>query len=271
MNETLPLAQLNLSDPKIIETIRKTVAVGADDVELAMFLELAKSAGLNPFKRELWLIKAGNRAQIMVGLNGYLKIANLHPQFDGMEITLDSNEKGELLSATCKVHRKDRKYPSTGIALMKEYRKSTPIWSQMPSVMLGKVAKCIAIREAFPLETAGTYAEEEMPPQYAALALEEPAKPEPKVVTVAGYTQPGAKRADDIPDWLAEHASNGEYTYDLTTAEPDIKAKAIAVLQNAKAHPQTSDLGESVDVWVAPKELKKLERFYVGHTETAAA
>lgn len=256
----LPSTNLNFDDKKVIETIKRTVAVGVDDIELAMFLELCKSSGLNPFKREVWCIKAGNRAQIMVGLNGYLKIANSHPQFDGMEIELNSTDKGELISATCKVHRKDRKYPSTGIAIMKEYKKSTPIWTQMPSVMLSKVAKCIAIREAFPLETAGTYAEEEMPAQFA--LVEPTKKPEPKLVTAA----------DDMPEWLAEHAPNGaKYIYDLTTAEPDIRAKAIAVLQNAKAHPQTTDLGESPDVWLAPKELKKLERFYVGHTEASAA
>lgn len=202
MNENLPM-KLNLDDKKVIETIKKTVAVGADEVELSMFLEFCKAAGLNPFKREAWFIKAGGRAQIMTGLNGYLKIANKHPQFDGMEIDIVEGQLG-IEKAICKVYRKDRKYPSVGIALMREYKKGTPIWSQMPSVMLGKVAKCIAIREAFPLETEGTYAEEEMPPEFAAVnQATEPAKPQAEVVP-----------ADDLPERAPEY-----YEYDLHRVE----------------------------------------------------
>lgn len=189
MNDNLPTTT-NLTDPKVIETIKKTVAQGADEVELAMFLEFCKSSGLNPFKREAWCIKAGNRLQIMTGLNGYLKIANKHQQFDGMEVEI-LEEGGRPSKAIAKVYRKDRRIPSTGIALMREYGKDTPLWKQMPSVMLGKVAKCIAIREAFPLETEGTYAEEEMPAQFSA----DEHKPLPiQVKTADQLPQPSSKR-----------------------------------------------------------------------------
>lgn len=240
MNENnLPSTTLNFDNPKVIETIKRTVANGVDDIELAMFLELCKSSGLNPFKREVWCIKAGNRAQIMVGLNGYLKIANSHPQFDGMEISLDTSDKGELVSATCKVHRKDRKYPSTGIAIMQEYKKSTPIWSQMPSVMLSKVAKCIAIREAFPLETAGTYAEEEMPPEYSASQTK-------TVELRTGNGSPVAMPEKQQKKWV--------YDLDLVPEENRAAAKAFAVQR-------ACTLDKNTGLYTSMKELKKLAAY----------
>lgn len=243
MNDNLPTTS-NLSDPKVIETIRKTVAVGADDIELAMFLEFCKSAGLNPFKREAWFIKAGNRPQIMTGLAGYLKIANKHSQFDGMKVEIVENDKGEIVKAITEVYRKDRKYPSVGIALMKEYRKDTPIWKQMPSVMLGKVSKCIAIREAFPLETEGTYAEEEMPPSYAA-----DAKPLPANVKPADQLQAEALAGDE------------GIMYDINELDEEHKPAAEALLSKAGAR----EVGP--DCWVSPKKIGKLKNYEIGMGE----
>lgn len=249
MENNTPM-KLNLDDKKVIETIKRTVAVGADEVELSMFLEFCKAAGLNPFKREAWFIKAGGRAQIMTGLNGYLKIANKHPQFDGMEIEIIEGQGG-VEKAICKVHRKDRKYPSTGIALMREYKKGTPIWSQMPSVMLGKVAKCIAIREAFPLETEGTYTEEEMPPEFAA-SNQAPIPEAPKTVEVVP--------ADELPTRAPEY-----FEYDLTRIE-DIEQREVLVAWGTKVgclyDPEQMRLKSK-------KQLKKLKTMEVYAPEGA--
>ncbi|NCX94150.1 MAG: hypothetical protein EBX40_05705, partial [Gammaproteobacteria bacterium] len=149
---------LDWNDNNVIATLRHTVAGGLNDAEFLLFAEHCKATGLNPFKREVWAIKAGGRLQVMTGINGFLAIANAHPQFDGMEVEVDFDEAPT--KAICKVYRKDRKFPAVGVALMKEYGKDTPIWRQMPRVMLTKVAKSIAIREAFPQELNGLYTEE---------------------------------------------------------------------------------------------------------------
>lgn len=235
MNDNMPITT-NLNDPKVIETIKKTVAQGADDVELAMFLEFCKSSGLNPFKKECWFIKAGNRPQIMTGLNGYLKIANKHTQFDGMEIEI-VEEGGKITRAIAKVYRKDRRIPSVGVALMKEYGKDTPIWKQMPSVMLGKVAKCIAIREAFPLETEGTYTEEEMPPAFSA-------PPEPLKV-------PGVTTADKLPPPQM-------HLYDLSDVPEEKLQAAQALLTKAGA-----EWDEATLYWESPRRVIKLDAYEV--------
>lgn len=143
-----------------------TVAKGATEAEFEMFLEFCKSTGLNPFKKEIWFIKTGQGVQMMTGINGFLTIANNHPQFDGMTVKIDEQD-GKLVSATCTVYRKDRKYPSEATVYYSEYAKNSPIWRTMPRMMLQKVAKSVALREAFPQELNGMYTQEEMPQEYS--------------------------------------------------------------------------------------------------------
>jgi phage recombination protein Bet len=151
---------------EMLNALRNSVAPGLTDAEFQLFGEIVRSTGLNPITKEVWAIKAGGRLQLMTGINGFLKIANSHPQYDGMEVEYEWDE-AKLISATAKVYRKDRRFPSVATAYMAEYKKSTPIWQQMPSVMLAKCAKSLAIREAFIQELGGLYTAEEMPPQYA--------------------------------------------------------------------------------------------------------
>ena len=47
---------MNYDDPRVIATIKQTVAIKYD-AELAMFLEHCRATGLNPFKREVWFVK----------------------------------------------------------------------------------------------------------------------------------------------------------------------------------------------------------------------
>lgn len=180
-------ALINYNDTKVASLIRATIAPTATAEEFGMFIEYCKSTGLNPFKKEIWFIKtpgyrkkdgsmAPARVQIMTGINGYLAIANRHPQFDGMECDVEYGEGGKIIGATAKVYRKDRRFPSIATALWNEYYKPNPygnkgVWEQMPSIMIAKCAKSLALREAFPQELNGLYTEEEMPKEYAAPKL----------------------------------------------------------------------------------------------------
>lgn len=173
----------------LLETIRKTVAQNATDAEFAMFVEFCKGTGLNPFKKEVWFIKTQGytnkygkwvegKVQMMTGINGFYAIANSHQQYDGMEETqIEKDDKGNILRAIAKVWRKDRRFPSVGVAEWKEYfpgktDKGNSIWETKPSVMIAKVAESIALRKAFPNELNGLYTAEEMPKEYAAPKVE---------------------------------------------------------------------------------------------------
>lgn len=195
MSENLP-TKIDYGNAEVIKTLKATVAQGLTNEEFALFAQHCKGTGLNPFKKEVWAIKAGSRLQIMTGINGFLAIANSHPQFDGMEVEVDSDEKPT--KAVCRVYRKDRKYPAEGVALLKEYGRDTPIWRQMPRVMLTKVAKSIALREAFPQELNGMYTAEEMPAEYSAEKLELAESVAPAQRQQVKLIAPGDHNPDEI-------------------------------------------------------------------------
>lgn len=173
---------VNYEDKVMLDTLRNTVCQGATDAEFRMFVEICKSTGFNPFKREVWFIKSKGytknngeqvegKVQIMTGIMGYLAIANKHPQFDGMECEIEREDGGKPIRAIAKVYRKDRRFPSVGEALFSEYYQrgreykgeyKATVWDSKPSIMIAKVAKSIALREAFPQELGGTNTEEEM-------------------------------------------------------------------------------------------------------------
>ncbi len=176
---------LDFNDPAVLNVMRATIAADATDPEFAMFLAFCKSTGLNPFKKEIWFIKtkAKNfwskrdgkqvdvpaKVQMMAGINGFFSIANEHPQYDGMkEPEYEIDADGRLLSCRVEVYRKDRRFPSVGVARWEEFfpgvnENGKPgIWETKPHHMLAKVAKSIALREAFPQQLGGLYIEEEM-------------------------------------------------------------------------------------------------------------
>ncbi len=167
---------IKYEDKETIKVLKQTVAVGASDAEFAMFVEFCKSTGLNPFKKEVWFTKTGSRVQMMTGINGFRAIANSSPAYDGIEIGL-INAKGECVSASyagddyigawARAHRKDRKVPTEGIAMLADYNKKQGNWNSMKRVMIMKCAESVALRQAFPQQLNGLYTQEEMPVEYA--------------------------------------------------------------------------------------------------------
>lgn len=151
--------------PRMRKLLINTVAKGASDEEFALFREICRSTGLNPFKRELWFIKTNSGVQMMTGLHGFHRIANSHPQYDGMEVETEEDEKGKPVKSVAKVYRKDRKLPSVGVARWSEYGKTGGNWNRMPFLMLEKCAESVALRKAFPQELSGLHTSEEMPEQ----------------------------------------------------------------------------------------------------------
>lgn len=269
MNDKQLITQNNV---EMLHTLRNTVAPGLTDSEFALFAEIVKSTGLNPVTKEVWAIKAGGRLQLMTGINGFLRIANSHPMFDGMEVEFEK-DGDRIVAATAKVYRKDRRFPAVATAFMAEYGKPTPIWKQMPSVMLAKCAKSLAIREAFVQELGGLYTQEEMPAEFApprattipqeALIVSEKtnrvigAKVEPVEDIVDVETGEILVEEDDLPDSMqvkpkAKKSKATTTYYNLETLQGDklVIAETYLVANNAKRLTETH--------WKSPIRLEKL-------------
>ena len=210
---------LDLTSAEVLKTLRETVAKGATDAEFVVFVEMVRTTGLNPFKKEVWFIKVPRKQggqvvkdrngnvvydiQMMTGINGFYTIANRHPQYDGIEV--DVICQGErIIKAIAKVHRKDRKFPSVAEAFWCEYSKPFGNWKIMPRVMISKCAESMALRKAFPQELNGLYSEEEMPREFgkpSVFVADRPAAP----IAVADSIE-----TDDLPEsWTSKPDSEG--------------------------------------------------------------
>ena len=150
-----------------INTIKNTVAKGASDSELKMFLSLASAHGLNPFQHEIWFVKMGGQNAIITARDGYLKIAQNNPHFRGMESdVIYSGDKfrkdkdgitheytlanrGHIVGAYATVYRDDRDKPAYFFAPFDNYNKRGGVWQQYPHAMIIKVAEAMALKRAF--------------------------------------------------------------------------------------------------------------------------
>ena len=263
---TKELQTIDYSSAEIVKTMQATVAKGTTAAEFALFVQYCKATGLNPFKKEIWCIKANQGLQIMTGINGFWAIANASKDFDGAEVGL-INASGEwvktvpdasFIGAWCKVYRKDRRIPMEGEALLADYAKGFGLWKTAPRIMIKKVAESIALRKAFPQELNGLYTQEEMPSNFQpSVEVVEEVKEEPaKPITLA---------EDDLPDWEQKEQTPAKKTkkkaldemkayYDVNIFEDDKRPAVIAYLETCKAKEIQNG------IWESPVKLKKVAR-----------
>lgn len=131
-------------------TVRATCGcAGATREEFAAFLLVANEYGLNPVTREIYAFpKKGGGIQPIVGVDGWMRMANAHPEFDGLEVDFQHDDAGKLLSATARVHRKDRTHAVVVTEYLAECYRNTDPW-KMPHRMLRHKAAIQGIRYAF--------------------------------------------------------------------------------------------------------------------------
>lgn len=167
-------------DKTKLAEIRNAFAKGASDTEFAMLVGLGKATGLNPFLREIWLVKYGNSAaQIFIGRDGYRKGAQKQPDYDfhqadavyendsfkivsgEVEHSYNLKNRGKLIGAYCIVKSHNSTRPVYVYVELKEYTTGKSLWATKPATMIKKVAEAQALRSAFQEVFAGSYDETE--------------------------------------------------------------------------------------------------------------
>lgn len=174
--------------------------------EVAMFINLCKFSGLNPWLKEAYCIKYGSEpATMVVGKEAFTKRAEANQTYDGQQsgIIVASDDTGivehrtgtfylpgeKIVGGWAEVFRKDRKYSTRVEVSFDEYagrKKDGSLngqWSKKPATMIRKVAQVQALREAFPGNLAGLYTAEEQgqeePVEFVAdIPAEQPQEPE---------------------------------------------------------------------------------------------
>lgn len=139
-------------EPQAFEaTLRATVVpANASREQFAAFLLVAKEYGLNPLTKEIYAFPTrGGGIQPIVGVDGWANLINSHPSCDGFEFVDSLTDKGELISITCRIYRKDRAHPVEATEYMAECKRATDTWKQWPRRMLRHKALIQAARYAF--------------------------------------------------------------------------------------------------------------------------
>ena len=167
-----------------VDLIKRTVAKGASDDELRLFIQVCKGAQLNPFMKQVHLVPrwdsklAMEVRTIQVGIDGFRAVAESSGQYAGNDDPVYEGEKdveyGEKkkkisvpLKATATVYKlmAGQRFGFTATARWEEYYPGSRMgfqWHVRPYLMLGKCAEALALRKAFPKLLSGMYAQEEM-------------------------------------------------------------------------------------------------------------
>jgi phage recombination protein Bet len=229
-------------DPKAFaDTVRSTcLPKDASNEEFAAFLMVAKEYGLNPITREIYAFpKKGGGIQPIVGIDGWLNLINSNPQCDGMEFVDEKDAKGNLVSITCKIYRKDRNRPTEVTEYMAECKRPTEPWTKWPARMLRHKAAIQCARYAF---------------GYAGIIDPEEAERSPEVLTgeVTAPPPPAAQIAPPPPAKAAEpeHTEADDMVSDA--AEPfdyeAFLADLLVSLSTASDEAQLMELWDENDV-----------------------
>lgn len=175
-----------------IGDVKKLVKGGqkCSDLELAAYLAYCVGNGYDPLRNQCYLIKYKDTepAEWVVSYHVYLDRANRHPMFDGQEMGIvwrvegekslgqpcdfEPDDKHVIVGSWARVLRKDRALPfyrevPLGEMIKMRYdrdtRKQVPrsTWANMLTTMAVKVPLCRALRDAFPDELGGSYADVE--------------------------------------------------------------------------------------------------------------
>ena len=157
------------------EAALRQIGVQANSpADVAVFFHQAKRSGLDPFKREIYMITRKGKATIQTGIDGFYKIADRASRANGgtwgIPETLWCGEDGRWRdvwlerqapsAAKVTVERDGSRF--TTVALTREYAAGGPMWDKMPARMIAKCAEALAIRRAFPDDLSGLYTSEEM-------------------------------------------------------------------------------------------------------------
>lgn len=271
-NQAVALAkQFNIQgDPQeLVATLKATAfRSNATDAQFNVLMIVATQYGLNPFTKEIYAFPDKNNGITpVVGVDGWARIINSHPQFDGMEFTSDAE------SCTCKIYRKDRNHPTTVTEYLEECKRNTQPWNSHPRRMLRHKAMIQAARLAFGF--GGIYDEDEAERIETAEAPKEQKK-SPEIDKLISDGEAAANKGiEEYKKWFSEIGAAGRLKLGSENhemlkkiAENTIEAETVETSKPTPTEEQFAALVEAVSTGV--KEVDEVLRDYALTEEQAA-
>ena len=165
-----PAARVVTADE--LALIKTTVAVGATDAELKLFLFDCARQGVHPLDRLIHFTKRSGKYTPITSIDFMRIRAADSGEMAGSDdpVFYNFNADAEPISypaqATVTVYRltQGQRFAYTATARWSEYKpeQNDFMWRKMPHTMLGKCAEALALRKGFPRQLAGLYAKEEL-------------------------------------------------------------------------------------------------------------
>lgn len=153
-------SRLGMSQGNLQETLLATVFKNASKAEFAALIVVANEYGLNPLTKEIYAFpQKGGGIVPLVSVDGWVRIMNQHPQFDGIEFTDFADDKGVIYAIEATIWRKDRSRPIKVTEYMDECKGNTMPWGKSPKRMLRHRALIQGARYAFGF--SGIYADDD--------------------------------------------------------------------------------------------------------------
>lgn len=254
-----------------VELIKRTVANGATNDELALFLYDCERRGIHPLDKLLHFTKRGGRYTPVTSIDFMRSQAAATGEMAGSDDPVFSHEHegGHPDAASVTVYRltQGQRFAYTATARWSEYcPDNAPMWKRMPHTMLGKCAEALALRKAFPQQLAGLYSGEEMDQadnkERETLPAFIPEPPKSLIDVATGEEVPEIERPDAPPGYVYIHDvrregiwyhvllpdASGGNRYELKTKLPEIGEYAV------KAH------NEGVPVRIVSKKAPYLDK-----------
>lgn len=204
--------RFNVEPTKLMATLKATAFKGSadskpvTDEQMMALLIVADQYSLNPFTREIFAFPDKGGIVPVVSVDGWARIMNEHPQFDGIYFT---SPDGEMVSCTCTIYRKDREHAISITEYMAECKRGTQPWNSHPRRMLRHKAMIQCSRIAFGF--AGIYDPDEAE-RVRDMGTADEVRPESSIAAVRAAAATGDKS-------MTIDARTGEIISDLSASD----------------------------------------------------
>ena len=197
------------SEPVVTEDqlalIKTTVAAGATDAELKLYLYDCARQHVHPLDRLLYFTKRGGKYTPVTSIDLMrIRAAETNEYAGSADAVFDDDDQPKRAMVTVYRLVQGQSCAFSATARWKEYCPPSGqdhMWRKMPATMLAKCAEALALRKGFPRQLAGLYAREELDQANG------PGKPEafsPETGEVFDATTEPAPLPAGYAEWLAQ-------------------------------------------------------------------
>jgi phage recombination protein Bet len=235
-----------------VEIVKQTLCVPTrqghtcDDRDAVKFMMMCRAGGLDPFAGDAYIVgydtQHGPRFSMITAHQAFLKRAETHPEYDGMEsgvIVIDKAgeiheregdftfDDDKLVGGWATVFFKHRTHPMKRRLKLSTFSTGKSRWLADPAGMIVKCAEADALRSSFPTLLGGMYLEGEMDGVIEA-EIVAPKKPNGRIAAsdltefAKGVEPPKLEPVEE--EAAFEHAEPEEFSGELFDKSPNTGA-----------------------------------------------